>query len=76
MVIPVLSYFMTIAMLWCFVRHGIYPAIRCVVRMIIAIVRFLARKLRRPDRDVLPVQRVLVRRLIGTPVSESVVIEA
>ncbi|TWT44389.1 hypothetical protein RAS1_08040 [Phycisphaerae bacterium RAS1] len=43
--IEVLAFVMTLWMLYCFTRHGIYPAIRLVFRMIGAVVRFFARQL-------------------------------
>ncbi|RIK68994.1 MAG: hypothetical protein DCC65_02365 [Planctomycetota bacterium] len=65
MVIDCLSFVMTVAMLYCFARHGIYPAIRFVVRMIAVTVRFVAKKLHRRQNGVREVQRVEVRRLIA-----------
>ena len=50
--IEVLAFVMTLWMLYCFIRHGIYPAIRLVFRMIGAITRFIARHLRSERSDV------------------------
>lgn len=50
-VIDGLAFVMTLWMLYCFVRHGIYPATRLVFRMIGAIARFFARQLRSERSD-------------------------
>lgn len=49
--IEVLAFVMTLWMLHCFVRHGIYPAIRLAFRMIGAVVRFVAGYLQRQHGD-------------------------
>jgi len=50
-VIDCLAFVMTLWMLYCFVRHGIYPAIRLVFRMIGAVARFFASQLRSERND-------------------------
>lgn len=50
-VIDCLALVMTLWMLYCFVRHGIYPAIRLAFRMIGAVVRFVASYLQREHCD-------------------------
>ncbi len=50
-VIDCLAFVMTLWMLYCFVRHGIYPAIRLVLRMIGAVVRVVASYLQRERCD-------------------------
>lgn len=50
-VIDCLAFVMTLWMLYCFVRHGIYPAIRLVFRMIGAVVRFVTSYLQREPCD-------------------------
>ena len=69
--IGMLAFLMMVAMLYCFIRHGIYPAIRFVIRIIAAVVRFAPGKLRQRGRGMLPVQRVEVRRLINSRDSRS-----
>lgn len=49
--IEVLAFVMTLWMLYCFIRHGIYPAIRLVFRMIGAVLRFVASYLQRERCD-------------------------
>lgn len=49
--IEVLAFVMTLWMLYCFARHGIYPAIRLVLRMIGAVVRFVTSYLQREPCD-------------------------
>lgn len=49
--IEFLAFVMTLWMLYCFVRHGIYPAIRLAFRMIGAVVRFVASYLQREHCD-------------------------
>ncbi|TWT45297.1 hypothetical protein RAS1_17190 [Phycisphaerae bacterium RAS1] len=50
-VVDCLAFVMTCWMLYCFVRHGLYPAIRFVLRMIGAITCFFVRRLRTDHRD-------------------------
>lgn len=49
--IEFLAFVMTLWMLYCFVRHGIYPAIRLVIRMIRAVARLVASYLQRDRCD-------------------------
>lgn len=49
--IEFLAFAMTLWMLYCFARHGIYPAIRLACRMIGAVVRFVASYLQRERCD-------------------------
>ena len=49
--IDCLAFVMTFWMLYCFVRHGIYPAIRLVVRVLAAVVRLVAGYLQREHCD-------------------------
>lgn len=64
-----LAFVMTLWMLYCFVRHGIYPAIRLVFRTIGAIARFIARHLRseRSDADAEHVAEVCASPLVVAP---------
>ena len=64
--IEFLAFVMTLWMLYCFLRHGIYPAIRLVLRMIGAVVRLVASYLQRErcDADAEHVAEVCASRLL------------
>lgn len=71
-VIDCLALVMTLWMLYCFMRHGIYPAIRLVFRMIGAVVRFAASYLQRErcDTTAKHIAEVCASSLIVAPKSQ------
>ena len=71
-VIDCLALVMTLWMLYCFARYGIYPAIRLVLRMIGAVVRFVASYLQREHCDATAehVAEVCASSLIVAPGSQ------
>lgn len=70
--IEVLAFVMTVWMLYCFIRHGIFPAIRLVFRMIGAVLRFVATYLQRErcDKSDEHVAEVCASSLILAPRSQ------